>query len=162
MAGGVGGAEADAPGGLCPVDFSDPSRRALHEAADLARAFDADLTLLHVHEVPGCTLPEGVIIPGPAELADLFERVERTLGEWKGDAAAHGAPHVDTLSTQGIPWHEVVTRAQKGRYDLVVVGTHGHTDLKYLFLGSVAERVVRHSAVPVLTIRGPDQAGRQT
>ena len=48
VAGGVGGAEADAPGGLCPVDFSDPSRRALHEAADLARAFDADLTLLHV------------------------------------------------------------------------------------------------------------------
>ena len=112
--------------------------------------------------MPGHTLPEGVIIPGPAELTDLFERIDRALGEWKGDAAAHGAPRVDTLSTQGIPWHEVVTRAQKGQYDLVVVGTHGHTGLKHLFLGLVAERVVRHSAVPVLTIPGPDQAGRQT
>ncbi len=141
---------------LCPVDFSPASRSALDVAADFARRFGAELTLLHVFHVPGYTLPEGVVLPSAEVIADLFERIDRGLGEWRQIAEAAGAPKVETVSVEGVPWHEIVERTRTGRFDLAVVGTHGHSGLRHVFLGSVAEKVVRHAACPVLTIRTPE------
>jgi nucleotide-binding universal stress UspA family protein len=141
---------------LCPVDFSDPAREALHFAAELARQFNASMTLLHVYHPPGYTLPEGIVLPGPEALASLFEHIDRTLAEWRNEALARGAPEVDTATAQGSPWHEIVECARRRDFHMIVVGTHGHTGLRHLLLGSVADRVVRQAPCPVLTVRPAD------
>lgn len=138
---------------LCAIDFSEPSRAALRMAVDLAQKFDATLSLLHVYQVPAYPLPEGVILPSPLTITDLFEQVDRALNEWKREAFELGAKRVEAESVEGAAWREIVARADKGHFDMVVLGTHGHTGLKHLLLGSVAERVVRHAPCPVLTVR---------
>jgi Universal stress protein family len=53
----------------------------------------------------------------------------------------------------GRPFHEIVTLAEALHIDLIIVATHGHTGLKHVFLGSTAERVIRHAPCPVLVVR---------
>ncbi|MEZ4234149.1 MAG: universal stress protein [Polyangiaceae bacterium] len=55
------------------------------------------------------------------------------------------------------PVETILEESNAGLYDLIVVGTHGRTGLSHLLMGSVAERVVRGAACPVLTLRGPKQ-----
>ncbi len=138
---------------LCPIDFSEPSRAALREGTALARQFGAVLELLHVYQIPGYTLPDGVIFPGPEAMNQLFERIDQSLLEWRREAERLGVKLVETRTVQGVPWQEIVDSAEKGRCDLIVIGTHGHTGIKHFLLGSVAERVVRHANCPVLTVR---------
>jgi nucleotide-binding universal stress UspA family protein len=57
----------------------------------------------------------------------------------------------------GTPWERIVTRAREGRHDLVVVGTHGRTGIKFVLLGSVAEYVVRYAPCSVMVVRPDDQ-----
>jgi nucleotide-binding universal stress UspA family protein len=138
---------------LCAVDFSEPSREALHYAADLAARFGADLVLLHVYQLPGYAFPEGIVLAGPEVLADLLGRIDASLQSWRTEAVARGANRVEITTAQGAPWSEIVRTAGEGGYDLVVVGTHGRTGLGHALLGSVAERVVRKAPCPVLTVR---------
>lgn len=138
---------------LCAVDFSEPSRAALRMACDLAQRFDAKLLLLHVYQVPAYPLPDGVILPSPVTVSELFNQVDRALDRWKSEAATLGARNVEAEAIEGPAWRGIVAHAGRGKFDLVVIGTHGHTGLKHLLLGSVAERVVRHAPCPVLTVR---------
>jgi universal stress protein A len=138
---------------LCAVDFSEPSRAALHMAADMAQKFDAELTLLHVYQVPAYPLPDGVILPSTVTVTDLFDQVDRALADWRADVERLGAKRVKATSVEGQAWREIVAQASEGDFDLVVVGTHGHTGIKHLLLGSVAERVVRQAPCPVLAVR---------
>jgi nucleotide-binding universal stress UspA family protein len=143
---------------LGAVDFSEPARVALHYAADLARLFEAELTLFHVYHIPGYGMPEGsFILPGPETMSKFFARVDERLASWRAEAEARGARSVDVATAQGSPWHEIVERARSG-YQLIVVGTHGHTGLRHVLLGSVADRVVRHAPCPVLTVRPSDES----
>jgi nucleotide-binding universal stress UspA family protein len=77
----------------------------------------------------------------------------RQLEEAKGEAQRAGATAVDTKLLQGAVAPEIVDYAKQGDYDLIVIGTHGHTGLKHALLGSVAERVVRLAPCPVLSLR---------
>jgi nucleotide-binding universal stress UspA family protein len=138
---------------LCPIDFSEHSRQALRMAVDLARRFGAELTLLHVYQMPGYFFPEGVVLAGPDVMRDLTERVERTMAEWRADASAMGIGEVHTQTAMGATSPEIVRTAEDGKFDLICIGTHGRTGLKHALLGSVAERVVRTAKVPVLTVR---------
>ena len=142
---------------LCPVDFSAPSRSAMHVAADLARKFGAQLTLLHVYQVPAYPLPEGVLLPSRISLADLFDRIDQALDGWREDAERRGAGRVDVETSQGSAWSEICQRATREDFQLIVIGTHGHTGLRHLLLGSVAERVVRHAPCPVMTVQANDE-----
>ncbi len=143
---------------LCAVDFSEPAHEALHYSSDLARLFEAELTLFHVYHIPGYGMPEGsFVLPGPVTRAKLFAKIDERLAGWRSEAEARGAARVDVATAQGSAWHEIVERARTG-YQLVVVGTHGHTGLRHVLLGSVADRVVRHAPCPVLTVRPGDHA----
>jgi len=137
---------------LCPVDFSPPSRSAMAVAAGLAARFGAELTLFHAYPLPGYTLPEGTILPSPKMLQDLAGQTDAILEEWKGEAAKLGAAGVRTAKSVGEPAAEIVDFAASGSFDLVVIGTRGRTGLRHALLGSVAERVVRRAACPVLTV----------
>lgn len=71
----------------------------------------------------------------------------------KAAGEAEGAPIVTTRVLQGAPAPTIVDFAQAGPFDLVVMGTRGRTGIRHAFVGSVAEKVVRHSSCPVLTVR---------
>ena len=144
---------------LVPMDFSACADAALNYAAELARRFDAHLQLFHVVALP-------MLYPNGSELATapLFEVTasseavaRRTLDE----LAAHlelPAGRVTVRTVVGMPVTEILDAVQKERIDLIVMGTHGRGMIDHLLLGSVAERVVRKSPVPVLTVHGPATA----
>jgi nucleotide-binding universal stress UspA family protein len=149
---------SDQGGIVCGVDFSEPSRVALRQAVAMAKRLGERLTLVHVFQAPVYPLPEGVLLPTPRELVDLNERVDRALAEWKAEAERMGATQVTAVALQGAPWRALVDYASEQGSALIVVGTHGHTGIRHLLLGSVAERVVRLAACPVLTVRAPEPA----
>lgn len=144
---------------LCPVDFSDASRSALQVACELARRFEGEVTVFHAYPLPGYTLPEGTVLPATGMLQELAEQTDALLERWKAEALADGAPRVSTDKAVGEPAAEVVAFAEDGKFDVIVVGTHGRTGFAHMLLGSVAERVVRRAPMPVITVR-PKDAGK--
>ncbi len=136
----------------CPVDFSEPSREAMHLAAELASARGARLFLLYVRPLP--TLAFAEVPPYTAEqlMEEADELADRSLEQWKAEALARGAPSVQTRSLIGAPHAEILRFAKENALDLLVMGTHGRTALMHAVLGSVAEKVVRRAPCPVLTV----------
>ncbi|MEZ4226436.1 MAG: universal stress protein [Polyangiaceae bacterium] len=141
---------------LVPVDFSACSRLALARAAELAKAFGATVDLLHVWESPAFVAPEAMVgvSGGTQTLADLArEHAESAMKEFLASAQGEGFTVGKTLVKQGDPAKVIVETAEADNYDLVALGTHGRTGLSHLLLGSVAEKVVRRSRRPVLSVR---------
>lgn len=141
----------------CAVDFSPCSQVALEEAATLAARSGARLTIVHVYSPPrAATLSADMLASSPADLeAEVLGGLERPMSELRTEAEGIvGRERVETLLLAGNPAEEIARLATDGRYDLVVVGTHGRTGVKRLVLGSVAEHVVRTSPVSVLVVRG--------
>jgi nucleotide-binding universal stress UspA family protein len=140
---------------LCAVDFSPPSRIALDTATAMAADSGAELVLVHV--VQPSAYFYGMPVPTAGLTADLTREAERRLEEWRQFPLAAGAKRTSSRILTGVPWHEIVEMARKDEaFDLVVLGTHGHTGLKHVLLGSVAEKVVRHAPCPVLVVRTRD------
>jgi nucleotide-binding universal stress UspA family protein len=129
---------------LVPTDGSDPATAAVDHAADLAAVHDASVHLLYVTESPA-------IAPTPTS-GEVLEELERH-GEEVVDAAAERLDgRVHTAVARGSAHRAILDYAETNDVDLVVMGTHGRTGLSHALLGSVAERVVRLSEVPVLTV----------
>ncbi len=136
---------------LVPIDFSECSRKALQYAIPLARQFEASLTLLHVVQVNYYAGDFGTVdvallenemrSNGEKQLAEL---IEREVGAALPCAA---------LVRSGRVVSEIVAIAGEAAIDLIILSTHGHTGLKHVLLGSVAENVVRHAPCPVLIVR---------
>jgi nucleotide-binding universal stress UspA family protein len=138
---------------LLPTDFSAHSREAQAWAIELARRYDASLTLVHVYQPISYALPEGYVLPSANLLADLEVSLGRALDDAKKQLEAGSGLRVDTALMQGVPFAEIVRFAREGSYDLIVLSTHGRTGLRHVLLGSVAEKVVRKAPCPVLTVR---------
>ncbi len=132
----------------CAIDFSEPSRAAMEEAARLTRLFQAELTLLHIYEARAAS-PEILLSDYEHAVPDL----ERHMGEWQLAAERVAGRPVRTVILTGSPAAEIIRFVQEGLYDLVVTATRGRTGLKHIVLGSVAERVVREAECPVLVFR---------
>lgn len=140
---------------LCPVDFSEFSRHAFGRAVAVARGYDAAVTVLHVLPVSGAlpALPYGPEGPGPFG----FEPVDRAraLAELSQFVASeHSAGvRIDYQAAESPAVHkEILQQTSRISADLVVMGTHGRTGFDHLLLGSVAERTLRTSRVPVLVV----------
>lgn len=140
---------------LVPHDFSDAATRALARAVALAAAHRGTITVLHVIEpfVIATDVPLGLaadVIPDAASFLPLQRRgLEKLVRKAIGSTGVRCKTRVEV----GTPVQSILEAAR--RASLVVISTHGRTGLGHLLLGSVAERVVRHSPVPVLTIRAP-------
>jgi nucleotide-binding universal stress UspA family protein len=135
---------------LCAVDFSEPSRRGLEEAAALARRLGALLAVVHVEAgasgsgTPFAPPPR----PGHGEAGAAAK-----LATWaKGAEAGLGQP-VEQVLLVGNPAEEIASAAANGGYDAIVIGTHGRGGLSRAVLGSVAEQIVRVATVPVVVVR---------
>jgi nucleotide-binding universal stress UspA family protein len=142
---------------LCAVDFSESSRVALEDAADLARRFGAELALVHVREPTAGVASE---LELPAERLEQ-ETVElgRKLDNWKREAERIAGREVRAVLVGGSPAAEIVRIAGSERFDLVIAGTHGRKALGRLLLGSVAEKLVRETPCPVLVSKRAPEWG---
>ena len=142
---------------LVPIDFSETSKKALRYAIPLAEKFGAKITLVHVLE-PN-VYPENLL--APVELEEIKTRTigegEELLEKLKQEAVCGRVDSV-VIATMGMPYQRIIDLAAVTEADLIVLTTHGYTGLKHVFLGSTAERVVRHAPCPVLTIRAHEWA----
>jgi nucleotide-binding universal stress UspA family protein len=140
---------------LVPVDFSEHSDTALRYATLLAQRFGGSIELLHVVEDPfvsGAWSAEA-FTPNIPELLDQVAADARVRLDALGAGIANEGVALTTNVVSGRPAHAIVDRARSGACDLIVMGTHGRTGMSHLFLGSVAERVVRTAPCPVMTVR---------
>jgi nucleotide-binding universal stress UspA family protein len=139
---------------LHPTDLSRHSAYALSIACDLARQNNAKLLVLYVVESLG---PENVTY-GEAvsqlQPAGYRTRLEQYL---KDNIPAEGALSMYHILSPGDPAREIERVAKENAVDLIVMGTHGHTGLARLLMGSVAEHVVRRAPCPVLTTKIPPE-----
>jgi len=150
---------------LCPVDLSELSRHAFDHARAIAAWYEARLTVLHVFNAP--VLPPGTLtplmppvgvaetlpVPSPVERDELLEEVRR----FSGVTDARRDCRVDVVVAEGSPVREILRYAEQLPADLLVLGTHGRSGFEALFLGSVTEKVLRSTHVPVLTVPPPVQ-----
>jgi universal stress protein A len=140
---------------LFASDFSRESGKAFATAVKMAKANRATLTVLHVIAplVP-VSLDQYV---GPETWRELDQETrawtKRKLDALTGKATSGGVKAVG-LTVDGSPAQQIVRVARSKRFDLIVIGTHGRTELAKFFLGSVAGRVVSTAPCPVLTVRG--------
>lgn len=135
---------------LVGTDFSDHSTRAVERAVDVAGRYGASLQVAHVWEVP--LVVGGSLTSSDFDWISIVEHAARAqLDEAVADLDGCGVT-VTPLLRSGAAWDRLVTLASETDADLLVVGTQGRTGLRRALLGSVAERVVRLSPVPVLTV----------
>jgi nucleotide-binding universal stress UspA family protein len=138
---------------LCPIDFSDFSRRALDHAVAISRWYESTITLLHV-----CTVvPVAAYAPGsgvlpsaaltPEDRKALLASMERFA---EGEAGTNVA--IDLDIAEGSTATAILAKADAMPADLLVMGTHGRSGFERLVLGSVTEKVLRKAACPVLTV----------
>jgi len=140
---------------LVPTDFSEHAGTALEYLKALAERFGSELHLLYVMQ--------DVVAAVPAASGLLFASAGDFIVEHRRDAEKAMKKLVDTHALAGKrlvaeirggqPFLEIVRYAPEKDIDLVVIATHGRSALAHMLIGSVAERVVRHSSCPVLTVR---------
>lgn len=134
---------------LVPIDFDETSDHALEVATDLAHRFGASIKLLHVVDLPpyayanfGATLP-------PPEMLGALESHARTALDQALNKVRPIVSASSAVLTTGVPWRQIMTAIAEPGVDLVVMGTQRRRWLEHALLGSVAEKVVRVSPVPV-------------
>ena len=140
---------------LWPTDFSPRSIKAAQCARAMCDAFDAHLHVVHIAPIlvwSSSTLPmmsggdmlvtsTDVVTPAKEALRSLIARQFPRLGK------------ITTHVKSGNAWYEICLYAERNNIDMIIMATHGLTGAKRLFLGSTAERVVRHASCPVLTVK---------
>jgi nucleotide-binding universal stress UspA family protein len=137
---------------LVPTDGSAASRPAIEHAVSLAEIHDAAIHAIYVINTASFAS-----IPTEGSWEGVSEMLEREGGEALeevADAAEEAGVPVECVQIDGAPSREIVRYAEKHGCDLIVMGTHGRGGIDRLLLGSVAEKVVRSSSIPVLTMHG--------
>jgi universal stress protein A len=137
---------------LCPIDFSEFTNEIIEYALDITKRYNAELHLIHI--IPNLNYftpyesfftPENLIVVErnmETEVNKDFDKIMKTIG----------IPVKKVIRT-GAAFVEIIDYVKSESIDLIVIGTHGRTGIEHILIGSVAEKVVRKSPCPVLTIR---------
>jgi nucleotide-binding universal stress UspA family protein len=138
---------------LCPVDFSDASRHALHHAIAIAGWFESHITGLHVTRSAFMFEPTILFAERGGLKALRVDRDEllARLNDWMQPATAARIPWSARVE-DGVPAQCVLDIARSLPANLIVMGTHGRRGFERLVLGSVAEKVLRNATCPVMTV----------
>ena len=134
---------------LHPTDFSDRSRAAFEMAGALARDYAAELVIVHVAAPAPIFAPDGIAVAGPTE--EPYEPRVKLAAVRPDDPRVKFSHHL----VEGDAADQILKVARAEGVDLIVLGTHGHTGVARLLMGSVAESVLRKAPCPVLTVRSP-------
>lgn len=138
---------------LVPVDFSEYSKMALDYSIEFSKRFNSELILIYVIEP--------IVYPSDFGLGQIpinqvdFEIQSKAEEELKKLIDEKVPPEVKSSSVvrTGKPFLEIINAAQEFNCDLIIIATHGHTGIEHILFGSTAEKVVRKSPIPVLTVR---------
>ncbi|WP_226013408.1 universal stress protein [Halomicrobium salinisoli] len=137
---------------LVPTDGSDGAAAAVGPAVDVADAYDARLHALSVVD----TRPVGLDVRTEPPYETPEERADRAVESVAERAEAADIGEVETSVAYGVPYETIRSYVREHDVDLVVMGTRGRTGVERYLLGSVAEKTVRTSAVPVMTVHAGD------
>jgi nucleotide-binding universal stress UspA family protein len=138
---------------LIPVDYSEPSRRALQLALTLGD--DAKLVVVHAWDRPAYVSDEMVAYKDGSRrsLSELIrENAEKEMADFLAGVPEAAAKKLEHRLLNGDPVAVILAEAEKPGYDVLVIGTHGRTGMTKLLLGSVTEKLIRLSPIPVLTV----------
>jgi nucleotide-binding universal stress UspA family protein len=139
---------------LVPTDFSDASETALTYGRGLAEAFGASLHLVHVMEdLLAHAWAAEVYVAAVPNLREEIERESQQRLSAMLPEADRDRLRAEIALLSGNPFIEIIRYAKAHDIDLIVMGTHGRGPIAHMLLGSVAEKVVRKSPCPVLTVR---------
>ncbi|MBN1545388.1 MAG: universal stress protein [Syntrophaceae bacterium] len=138
---------------LCPVDFSEPSKRALTNAIHLTRNFQAELVVLTVIQTASSLYPNDLIYGLNSYPQETFRKRQQTeFDTFLRDFNFHNIKW-DKVIVEGTPYQEILDIAQKTASDLLIMGSTGKTGLARILMGSVAEKVIREMPCSVLTVK---------
>ena len=137
---------------LCPVDFSSSSKAALQTALSIAQEGDAEITILHVSDVPIDEPLTTRPIATPEYYVEYDAEARDRLKALVGDGVSDWC-HPTTTIRHGKPYRESLTAASESHADLIVIGVHGRNPLDLMLFGSTTNQVVRRATCPVLTVR---------
>ncbi|HXI55601.1 MAG TPA: universal stress protein [Polyangia bacterium] len=145
---------------LVPTDFSDSSREAVNTAVAFARAFSAQIQLVHVIVEPIYPLPAPLeVVTLPVDVERVYAEVDKQLSAEAERVSSTGVS-CERLVLNGRPHVEIVSHADKNGVHLIVIGSHGRSGITHAILGSVAERVVHRAHCPVLVVPAPRATGK--
>lgn len=140
---------------LIPVDGSPTARNAAKAAIELASCIKAKLTLIHVVNLYAYAgLGAGFAEGQAMYLNDATAEAKETLSAVRADIDAAGLPCDSQIVESNAIWRGIVETADSSGADLIVMGTHGRSMIDRLLLGSVTQRVLSHTKLPVMVIRG--------
>ncbi len=138
---------------LFAADFSESSDYAFSYALSLAKQYEAKLVIIHVINEPVDL--RGFYVPHISfeKLEQEIEAGAQKMMEKFCRTHVKGIDNYETYILPGIPYDEVIKKATEVSADLIIMGTHGRAGLDHVLFGSTAEKVVRKSTIPVMTIR---------
>jgi nucleotide-binding universal stress UspA family protein len=142
---------------LVAVDYSACSAAAVTFAAEVARKFGAALDVVHVWDRPAYVADDVQVGHGndARSLVELIrENAQAEMARFMAELDVPATLDISTRLLAGNPAATLLQILEQGKHQLLVVGTHGRTGIVHLLLGSVAEKLVRLSPVPVLTVPG--------
>ena len=143
---------------LVAIDFGEASETALAYGRDLARMSGATLHVLHIVEnvVSAAAGVEGYAVDFTSLQREVEEAAHKQLNALVTDDDRQTLGARAVTRTSDSPALAILSYAKDAHIDLIIIGTHGRGAMAHLFMGSVAERVVRSAPCPVLTVKNPD------
>jgi len=134
------------------IDFSDLAEPVLEHAAELAKALDAQLHLVHIYAPePDFVGYAEYAYPGEDEREEELREEKKKIREWIDDLKKKGLD-VSGYMREGDTVHGLLEFAEKREANMVVIGTHGRGFVERMLLGSVAEGIIRHAKLPVVVV----------
>jgi universal stress protein A len=148
------------------TDFSNNSEPARTLAVDYAKAFGAELLIVHVIDTTGIPRYADFMVPTmEGEMNRFLRRSQEACAERLGSLASECAQVVKDVKTYcriGSAPNEIVALADEESADLLVMGTHGRTGVTHLVLGSIARSVLKKAHRPVLIVEAPAEGGESS
>jgi len=135
---------------LFPTDFSESAENAARYAVSIAQKYGSRLYVVHVVEPFTYTTEFG--LDYSAQYREMEATARRLLDDFVASLQKN-LLHVEGVLLSGEPFVEIIRYAKREQVDLIIMGTHGRTGIEHILLGSVAEKVVRKSPCPVLTVK---------
>ncbi|CAM4408303.1 universal stress protein [Paenibacillus tarimensis] len=138
---------------LVAYDGSEPSLRALNKAIEFAAHWNASLEVIHVYQIPIASVGEAMVPAAPETNAAIAHEAQNRGDEAKSIIAATPGIRANVTVKQGDPGPLIVETAADKQADLIVIGSRGNSGLKQLFLGSVSQHVIQHTACSVHVVK---------
>ncbi len=136
---------------VCAIDFSEPSNHALAHAMSFAKRLGAKVIAVHAWQLPVYAVPDGIALFGPEVVSEISEGLQEQLAKTIEAHRLEGVTLEGKL-VAGAPVEAVLEVAKDAAAEYVVIGTHGRTGVARFVIGSVAERMVRYSHVPIIVV----------